>query len=147
MGIYRIPKITWGTSFANTVNIGYPLDNWASYSSAFDGSQFLQVESGTEDAWVINTNYILEGDIRWIPTSDLTNPTRTGWDGTTGVRAFLEWARLKNQFRWYPNKDDNATYVTSYLVEPINGAHALEPDGTRTIRIVMRNSSTPYNGY
>ncbi len=83
MGIYRIPKITWGTSFANTLNIGYPLDNWASYSSAFDGSQFLQVESGTEDAWVINTNYILEGDIRWIPTDNSTNPTRTGWDGAT----------------------------------------------------------------
>lgn len=147
MGIYRIPKITWGTSFANTLNIGYPLDNFASYSSAFDGSQFLQVESGTEDAWVINTNYILEGDIRWIPTDDLANPTRTGWDGAAGCREFLEDARQKNQFRWFPDKDDGASFVLSTLVEPINGIHDLEPDGTRTIRIVIRNSSTPYDGY
>jgi hypothetical protein len=146
MGTYRIPKITWSGSYAATLNVGYPLDNWAAYSNAFEGSQFVQVESGTEDAWIINTEYVLEGDIRWIPTTNGVNPTQTGWDGVNGVRAFLEYGRAKNTFRWYPNKDEG-TYIESYLVEPLNGAHGLEPDGTRTIRIKIRNSTTDYSGY
>jgi hypothetical protein len=146
MGIYRIPKITWSGSYAATLNMGYPLDNWASYSNAFQGSQYAQVESGVEDAWIINTEYVLEGAIRWIPTSNSANPTQTGWDGVNGVRAFLEYARAKNTFRWYPDTN-SASYITSYLVEPLDGAPTLEPDGTRTIRIKIRNSSTDYSGY
>ena len=76
----------------------------------------------------------------------LFRSTQTGWDGVNGVRAFLEWARAKNTFRWYPNKDE-ATYITSYLVEPLDGAHTLEPDGTRSIRIKIRNSTNDYSGY
>ena len=148
MSCYRTkaPKITWGTSFANTVNIGYPLDNWIVSSRAFGESTFLQIESGEEDSWIINTEYYLEGDVRFIPTSDLTNPSRTGWDGTTGVNAFLEWARDKNLFRWYPDKD-GATYITSYLVEPTPTAPTINGDGTRTIRLYIRNASTSYDGY
>lgn len=146
MGTYRIPKITWSGSYAATLNVGYPLDNWVATSNAFEGSQFVQVESGTEDAWIINTDYVLSGDIRWIPTSNSVNPTQTGWDGVNGVLAFLEYARAKNVFRYYPNKDEG-TYITSYLVDPIDGSHTLEPDGTRTITIKIRNSTSAYTGY
>lgn len=140
----KAPKITWGTSFANTLNIGYPLDNWVASSRAFSESTFIQIESGEEDAWIVNTEYYLEGDMRFIPTSN--TGTQTGWDGTIGVNAFLIWARDKNQFRFYPDKD-SATYILSYLVEPMEITPTLEPDGTRTVRLYIRNASTSYDGY
>lgn len=144
----KAPKITWSGSFGTTLNIGYPLDNWIASSRAFEGSQFLQIENGEEDAWVINTEYYLEGDVRFIPTVSVTSSgvPQTGWDDADGVRTFLEWAQEKNQFRFYPDKD-GATYITSYLVEPTTLAPTINPDGTRTIRLVIRNASTSYDGY
>jgi hypothetical protein len=148
MSCYRskAPKITWGAGFANTLNIGYPLDNWTISSKGFEESTFLQIESGEEDAWIINTEYYLEGDIRFIPIEDSVNPTQTGWDGATGCNSFLISARAKNIFRFFPDKDE-ATYIESYLVEPISTSPSVESDGTRTIRIIIRNTTTPYNGY
>jgi hypothetical protein len=140
----KLPKITWGTNFANTIDVKYPVDEWRSYSEAREGSAFLQVESGEEDAWVIGDDYVFEGNFRWIPT--LSSPGQTGWDGITGWRNFLEWARRKNQFRYYPDKNSN-TYYTSYLVEPMDGGHDTEQDGTRSIRLKIRNSVSSYDGY
>lgn len=142
----RIPKIMWSSSFATTMSIGYPLDNNLSYSTYRQGSEFAQTVSGIEDAWVVGTDYVLEGDVRWIPTSSSINPVQTGWDGATGVRAFLEYARQKNEFRFYPDKD-GVNYITSFLVEPLDGKHTLEPDGTRNIRLVIRTPSGSYDGY
>jgi hypothetical protein len=148
MSCYRskAPKITWGTSFANTLNIGYPLDNWIVSSRAFQESTFVQIESGEEDAWIINTEYYLEADVRFIPTADTTSPLATGWDGTTGFNAFLMWARSKNEFRFYPDKDDTS-YIESYLVEPTTETPSLNGDGTRTVRLYIRNATTSYDGY
>ena len=146
MACPKAPKITWGSGFTNTLNIGYPLDNWVASSRAFAESTFIQIESGEEDSWVINTEYYLEGDVRFIPATNQTNPSRTGWDGATGFNAFLIWARDKNQFRFYPDKD-SATYILSYLVEPTDIAPTQEQDGTRTIRLYIRNASTSYDGY
>ena len=142
----KLPRITWGTSFVNQINIAYPLDNWASYSQPREGSQWLQVESGAEDAWIIGTDYVLECDWRWIPTANTTTPLATGWDGTAGVRAFLEWARQKNEFRFYPDAT-SGTFYLSYLVDPMTGAHTTEPDGSQSLRLKIRNASAPYNGY
>jgi hypothetical protein len=143
---YRIPKIEWGAGYSQSLAIGYPLDDYASYSTYREGSEFAQTFAGVEDAWITGTDYVLEGTIRWIPTTLTLNPSASGWDGASGVRAFLEWARQKNQIRFYPNKDIN-TYITSYLVEPLDGKHTLEPDGTRNIRLVIRNSTNSYDGY
>lgn len=142
----RIPKITWGTSFANTLNIGYALDDNAAYSTYREGSEFTQATSGIRDAWIIGNDYILEGTIRWIPAANKTNPVQTGWDGSTGVRAFLEWARQMNEIRFYPDKD-SGTYITSYLMEPLDGKATVEPDGTRQFRLIITNVTTPYDGY
>jgi hypothetical protein len=142
----RIPRITWGANYSNTLNIGYPLDDYVSYSTYREGSEFIQTMAGVEDAWIVGTDYTLEGTLRWIPTASSTNPTQTGWDGTTGVRAFLEWARQKNQIRFFPDTTIN-THILSYLVEPLDGKHEVEPDGTRSIRLVIRNATTPYDGY
>ena len=148
MSCYRTkaPKIEWGTGYSNTLDIGYPLDNWIVSSRAFGESTFLQIESGEEDAWIINTEYYLEGDVRFIPTADETNPARTGWDAVNGVNSFLIWARQKNLFKFYPDKD-GATYILSYLVEPSTTVPSVNADGTRTIRLYIRNSTTSYDGY
>ena len=87
---------------------------------------------------------MFEGSFRWLPTTGSVG--QTGWDGVAGWRAFLEWSRQKNQFRYYPDKN-SGTYYTSYLVEPVNGSHDIEPDGTRSVRVKMRNSSGSYEGY
>jgi hypothetical protein len=104
--------------------------------------------SGVEDAWVVGTDQLLEGDIRWVPTTDITDPLlATGWDGATGVRAFLEWAREKNIFRWLPDRN-SAGYYQCYLQEPFDQAPELEQDATRKVHIVMRTTDdTPFEGY
>lgn len=142
----RRPKIEWGTSFANTLYVAYPLDDFKAYSTYRQGSDFVQSMGGVEDAWIVGTDYILEGDIRWIPTTDTATPLATGWDSSAGVRAFLEWGRQKNPIKFYPDATQSGS-ITSFLVEPLDGSHGLEPDGTRNIRLVIRNTSSSYNGY
>lgn len=142
----KLPLIKWGTAFANTVTFGFPLDDWRAYSQPREGSVFTQASSGVEDAWILGTDYILSGVVRWIPTTDSSNPTRTGWDGSTGWRACLEWGRQKNAVRFFPDAT-SGTYITSYLVEPLTGEHGLEPNGERSVRLVLRNSVTDYSGY
>lgn len=142
----RSPKITWGTSFANTLTIQYQLDNYRAYSKPRDGYKTRQTLSGVEDALWFGTDYMLEGEIRYVPTTN--TGAATGWDGVTGWMAFLEWAQLKNAFRWFP---DNAsgTYITSYLVDPLEAPDIrIEPsDLSRTFRLVIRNATTPYTNY
>lgn len=99
------PYIRWGTSpgnYANALYLPFPLDNVVTYEDPRDGSEFEQYISGTEDAWPIGPDYVLEGDHRWIPQADtLTYPRATGWDGALGVRAALTWMRSKNFFAWH----------------------------------------------
>lgn len=147
MPILTRPKITWGSSFVNTLNIGYLFDNPTSYSNPLDGSERIKLTSGGEDSWIVGYEYFLRGRVRWIPTANSTNPTATGWDGTTGWRAFLEWTWNSNPFRWYPDKD-TASYKLSYLVTPdFKAAPAIEMDGSRTLSIVIRNTTSDYSGY
>jgi hypothetical protein len=105
-----------------------------------------QAQSGIEDSWRIGTDYYLSVTLRWMPNTDTATPLATGWDGATGVRAFIESAQDKNVFRWYPDKN-TGTYIHSYLVEPMTGGPTTEIDGTKTITILMRNSGSAYDGY
>lgn len=138
-----LPKITWGSGYTKTLNIGYPVDNWSSYSQPREGSEWVYTLGGIEDSWVIDNDYFLECDVRWIPTS---GSSPSGWWSTDGWDDFMQYVRAKNTFRWYPDKD-SATYIESYLVEPLGGGPALEPDGTKTIRLIMRNTGSAYTGY
>ena len=135
-------SIEWN---GNTLLMQYPFDNTNAYSTVIDGSETVRIENGFEYSWIPNTNYILEADVRWIPTTSTS--TQTGWDGATGWRAFLEYARAKNQFKFYPDARNPDYYINSYLVEPLNGEHELESDGTRRFRLVIRNTTTAYEGF
>lgn len=148
--LLRTPKIGWGASFANTIEIEL-LDNPIAYSAPREGSEWDEGGTGVEDAWILGTDQFLEGDVPFIHTNtgDNINATiATGWDGATGWRAFLEWARQKNQFRWYPDRT-SGTFVLCYLVEPMNGAPQLdEGDGTRRLHLKIRTADdSPFTGY
>lgn len=134
-----LSKITWSTSYANTLNISYLLDNFVTYPEPREGSAFAQAASGVEDAWIVGTDYILEFDVRWIPAA--SDALGTGWyAGGAGFSDFLTWARYKNSFRFYPDKNAG-TYYDCYLVEPLNGAPTLEPDGTRRVHMKIRTQT------
>jgi len=145
-----IPKITWGSAFANTLDFGYPLDNAVSWSEPRAGFETAETSAGVEDAWDPGVWYLLTGDVRWVPTSADVTPlgdALSGWDGATGWRAFMDWARPKQAFRFYPDKSV-ASYVVSYLVAPLQGAPSLEKaDSTRRFTLVIRNVSSAYTGY
>ena len=141
------PKITWGAAFANTLNIGYPLDNVSAGDEPRAGSSFDQSASGVEDSWITGRDYKLTFDVRYIPQTDVASPVATGWDTVTvGFREFLYWARQKNQFRWFPDAT-SGTYLTCYLADPMQGLPAMEADGTRKLTLTIRNTASPFDGY
>jgi hypothetical protein len=142
----KLAKILWGPAFANTLNIGYPFDNFASGSTPRDGSEQTQAPSGVEDAWTIGTDYLLDVVARYIPQVNTGSPVATGWDGATGFRAFLEWARDKNLVRLYGDAAGGA-FIDCYLVDPMTDTPTPEADGTRTIHLRFRNSASAFDGY
>jgi len=146
----NIPRIDWGSGFTGSIEFGYPLDFAVAYSKPRDGSERIQAISGEEDSWIVGTDYTLTGQVRWIPTNDGSsslNVPQSGWDGTVGWQAFLEWGKRAFQFRFFPDRDA-PDYVLSTLVDPIDNAPTLEPaDGTRNITLTLRNGSGSYNGY
>lgn len=137
-----LPKITWGTGLANTLTFGQALDQARSWAKPKDDSDHLQLESGIEMAWVAGYDYGLEGQVRHIPITDQASPVvATGWDGATGWEAFLEWAWLKNQFRFYPDAA-GGTFWPMYLVEPFKEfGDTLEQNRRyRQLRLLMRTA-------
>lgn len=150
MGRLDIPKIEWNDGSAHTLHFGYPLDEALSWSEPRPGSERAMAPSGTRDAWITGFEPRLVGVVRWVPTSDGTTPagdTITGWDGSEGWRAFLEFAREMNTFDFFPDKGQ-ASSISSYLVEPQDGRPDPEDDGTRTFRIVLASEDgSEYTGY
>lgn len=144
----KLAAIAWGAAFANTLNVGYWLDDVTAGDEPRAGSEQLQSPAGSEDAWTVGTDYVLQCKVRWIPQSNTSSPLATGWDGSTGFRAFLQWARDKNAFKFYPDVSDLTTHIDNcYLVEPMTGQGAFEADGTRVVQLKIRNASTPFDGY
>lgn len=143
-------KILWGPGLASTLTGGYWLDNVTTWDEPRQGSEQVQAPSGVEDAWTVGTDYYLEGDLCYIPaatTTTVPSGSQTGWDGAAGVRAFLAWARDKNVFTFYPDQTNGAVSFSCYLVDPMNGAPTVEADGTRRVKIKIRNSTAAFDGY
>lgn len=148
MASYRrtLPRITWGAGAVNQINFAYPLDEAIAYSKPQEGSAIAFLPSGAVDAWDAGTAYVLEAVVRWVPMENTATPLATGWDGATGWRAFLEWARKGNAFTFYPNVLTLGVLHTLYLEEPFDSAPTLEPDMTRAIRVKMRGTAA-IDGY
>jgi hypothetical protein len=139
----RKPKIEYGANFSKTLTFEYPVDNWSAYSSPREGSDFVYTLGGVEDSWIVGTDYYLEAQIRWIPT---VSGSFSGWEGDPGFDDFLEFARTKAPFKWYPDATVTGS-ITSYLVDPLEGGASLEPDGTKSITLLIRNTGSAYLGY
>lgn len=155
MPLYRgkRPQITWGTGFANTLAIAYPLDAARSYDLDREGSEYVQDESGNEDAWIVGVDYYLEGQIRWIPRETGVSPeghSATGWESATGWAAALRWLREKNVGRWYPDiVNFPAVFTPFYLVEPLANPPVSEDDFSRRLEpfLIRSSDGTEFTGY
>lgn len=141
------PKFTWGASFANTLECGYPLDEAISLSEPREGSEFAKAPSGEEDSWVVAWDQLLRAISRWIPTANGTTPegtTITGWDGSTGWRAFLESAGAKNPIRFYPLRTSGTFQPCVLVVSDVT----LETDGKRRVQFEIRTTDdSPFTGF
>ena len=140
MAAGEIPKVTWGTAWANTWEFGYAMDSVLSYEQPREGAEFALSPSGEEDSWIAAIDYFLNGLVRWIPIANGTTPagiTITGWDGATGVAAALSWLQAKNVGKFYPDRD-SGTNKTFTLQSPMGGKPAQEVDGTRQLSILIR---------
>ena len=99
-----VPRIRWGTSFAQELVFGLPLENALAFPRPAEGSAWAISDAGVEDAWITGTDYFLRGVIRRIPRDRQLNPApATGWNESNGVEAWLTWMRGKNIGRYYPD--------------------------------------------
>lgn len=140
-----LPQITWGSTYQNTIVIQYPADDWNTFSIAREQLDRVQTLGGSEYAYAIGQlpyQHMLRMVIRWIPQEDTI--VATGWDGTFGWRAFLEYARRKNTIRFYPDAD-TTDYFTCYLESPMEGGPQLEPDGTKRIELTLTRYTNPFD--
>ena len=130
------PKITWGAAFANTITFAYALDGAVVGALLRDGSEVVQLVSGVEDASVAGFDQTLTGDVRWLLGE--TAGGITGWDGTTGWAAFLEWAWAKQSFRYYPDATAGTYYSCYWAGEA--ALPTLEPNGRRRVTLTIRTA-------
>lgn len=149
MALFRVPKIEWDTA-PNTLEFGYPMDAAVSWEDPQDGSQFVVSPAGVRDSWIVGDQPMLSGAVRWLPTTNIADTgfaPFTGWDGATGWREFLKFARDMNTFLFFPDRDIG-TSISSYIVLPLRGAPPLDKDGTRRIQLVIASASaSTYDDY
>jgi hypothetical protein len=113
------PRIRWGSGYVNALDIG-DFDDPMTYPEPREGSDFDMAPSGTEDSWVVGDDDFLEGTVRYVPKDDALTPKRaTGWNGTAGWRAALQWMRAKNVAKFHP---DGRNLTVSPLMNTDGGA-------------------------
>lgn len=135
----KAPLFKHQASFASTLNIGYPLDNVVCYPVERDGTEAAQAPGGTEDAWYVGTDYVMECDVRWVPELATSNPVADGHSVAGKWEAFIIWGKQRGLIRYQPDKATSGTYVDCYLVEI--GA-SVETDGTFKYHLKLRAGSS-----
>ena len=121
-----------------------------------DGSAWAQGGSGVEDAWIQGTDYRYQATFD-VPYLHRDAPASvSGWGlpleragCNSGVNALLRAGRNKETLTYYADRTNTATAfgVASYLVGPMNGAPAVQPNGDRRITLELRNASKHYKPY
>lgn len=135
-----------GSIYGTQLLLGYPLDEAIAFDRPAEGSMTAFLPSGEADAWDAGTAYLLRASVRWIPRDATGTPAATGWDGTTGFAAFLRHCRRGNAVWFTPDITDLTAGWTVRLEEPYDAEPALEPDMTRTVRLLMRSTAT-FDGF
>ena len=137
----------------NVVLLDY-LGEATSFPRPRRGSVWAQAASGTEDAWIVGTDEILRGRVRWVPREATTSPVlKSGWDGQNeivgvncGVKALLTAGRAKSALTWVPDRSACTTAQSAYLSVPEEAdAVELEGNGDRAMTIELRSTS-PFVG-
>lgn len=108
----KTPRITWGLSYANTLNFSQPLDEATSYSAPRTDIETSDAMSGAGDGWSYGFVGLLTGVVRRIPRLDIGSVT--GWEGATGWDAFLRAADDFGLLRFIPDVTVPGTYWTCY---------------------------------
>jgi hypothetical protein len=109
----KTPKVTWGTSFANTWTFPGPIDNPIPTSNVVGA--VAESDSGLRDLWETRTDDDLSLVVRFIPRV-LANGVTGYSDATTGVYEALEWLYKQNIGRYFPDKD-TGSFHSFYLLE------------------------------
>ena len=144
------PQIRWEEGFGNILDFALPLDEAVSWSRDYPGSEYLVNGAGISDSWVLGTHYVLQGVAVGIPAENITMSKRghavTGWNGTLGWRAFLDWATRGYTFRFFPDRTDLSTHFECTLDEPTNSTRPQisTVDNTRQIFIRIQNITSPF---
>lgn len=137
----------------NCVLLDY-LDDAVSFPRPRRGSAWAQAASGTEDAWIVGTDEILRGRVRWVPRVAASTPVvKSGWEGRNeatgvncGVKALLTAGRAKSALTWVPDRADCTTAQSVYLSAPEDAdAVELEGNGQRSMTVELRSTS-PFVG-
>lgn len=144
----------------SVVLMGLHLDDARSWDEPREGSEWVKAPSGVEDAWIVARDYMLEGDVRWIPTVDEAAPhNRTGWDGrrehaliNSGWSSLLDFASsLRATIVFVPDRDDASKFHNTYIQAPRDESNRrpdLEQDTTRRFTLILRDSDdVPFEGY
>lgn len=130
------------------------MDSVTHWEEPREGSSWAQGGSGAEDAWIQGTDYLLSGTVQWVPQQDRSNPAGvSGWGNplervgvNCGVSAMLRAGRNKEALTFYTDRSDISSYLatTCYLMDPLRGAPAVQPNGDRSFTLTLRNASTPF---
>ncbi len=129
-----------------TLDFGYPPMKARSWSQPDPGSNFINYDSGLQDAWVIRNDRVLSLDVYAIPANDET----TGYGPSSGWnkwRDFLEAARDGQVFDFYPDKD-GVDFVQCVLVEPKTGTPTIGWLQSRGLTLQIRRlDNDRWEGY
>lgn len=133
------------------------LDNARAFAKPRRGSEKILGASGIEDAWVIDDDYFLTGELRWITSRMTATPeAQSGWEGAAersvvnvGVESWLRHAWGANSFLWVPDRTNSLTSHSAYLETPfIDEEPAREENDTRRLPIRLRHTNAvAFRGY
>jgi hypothetical protein len=124
----RVSGIQWGPNQENVLSLGYPLGSVMPDREPRIGSDYLQGISGVEDAWIQGYDYVVSVEARFLPpTPSLYGAqapvaVQSPLAGAANVRGFLDWAREKNTFTFYPDVVNTPAFGIPgcYLADPMN---------------------------
>lgn len=145
-----LPKFTWGTAYANTLEIARPFKEVKAYSLDRTGSQVTQARNGDVDGWLIGTDHWFEAIVQAIPVEDTLTEygvTQTGWAGDTKWEGFLEWALQKFPIRFYPDRT-LSTHQDVVFIEPwMNNGPSVSGWAFHRDQKIKLLSAVPFTGY
>jgi hypothetical protein len=153
LGFNLISLTTYGYDGGPALYFAENLDRAVAFAKRAPGSmQAKGADALSLALWHLGTDDVLTGLARWIPLdtgTDRYGTTSTGWhgtDGTDGWRSFLEHARERKPFTFYPDRDNAAVSYTCVWEGEVARP---DPEGNRHYQqpFAIRSLSGAFEGY